>query len=154
LVYFSDDIKVTTSVENFESNTVFLSPASYERLNGKKIKTDSSDKLEIIDFSPKHIEIKTTVNNRQLLVYQQNYYKGWKVYVDGEKQELMNSNFAHMAVLVPTGEHNVCFKYTNRSIIYAFFFGACIFLICIIFSIRYYLILHPEKKRRIFLLFG
>ncbi|MCY1720807.1 YfhO family protein [Prolixibacteraceae bacterium Z1-6] len=156
VVYFSDDLRVNTKVENFKSNTVFVSASDYNLLQAEKFASDPNDKLQITRFSPTTIELKTTTRYTQLLTYQQNYFAGWKVFVDGEEQDLINSNFAHMMVRVPQGDHLVVFKYSNPIVIYAFCFSMFVFVLLIGMWSYSFLVQHPEKKRSIiqFVVFG
>ncbi|WP_346855894.1 hypothetical protein [uncultured Draconibacterium sp.] len=147
LVYFSDDVRENTKVENFKSNTVFVSELDYSLLCSNELRYDTNDRLEITTFSPTAIEIKTSTKSAQLITCQQNYFTGWKVFIDGNEQVLIKSNFAHMSVLVPGGDHQVYFKYTNQRVIYAFGFSMFIFVLLLGFWIRYYTIQHPEKKK-------
>ena len=148
VIYFSDDIRENTSIKNFSPKTIFLEAADFESLKGIDLRSSSSDSLEIIDFSPTKIEIKTSTDYSQILIYQQNYYKGWKVYVDGIEKDLFKSNFTHLAVLLPSGKHTVLFKYFNNIIIFTFCFASFIFLILISFSIKYFVVSHPAQKKR------
>src|SRR5690606_9078897 len=110
LIYFTGDIRENSLISDFQSKTVFLESADFKSLNEYNLRSVQNDSLEIFKFSPTKIEIKTSTEFPQLLIYQQNYYAGWKVYVDGNEQKLIKSNFTHMAVLVPTGEHFVRFE--------------------------------------------
>jgi hypothetical protein len=148
VVYFSDDFREDTSVKDYKSKTVFLQTSDFEKLSGKNLQSGKNDKLEITDFSPSEIEIKTSTEFPQLLIYQQNYYKGWKVFVDGIEQDLIKSNFTHISVFVPAGEHTVRFEYSNPGIILMFCFTSLIFLILIAFSVKYYLLRHPHRKKQ------
>lgn len=149
VVYFSDDFMEDTSVKDFKSNTVYLQISDFKKLSGENLRSDKNDKLEITAFSPSKIEIKASTTFPQLLTYQQNYYNGWKVYIDGNEKDLIKSNFTHLSVLVPAGEHTVVFKYTNAAIIYTFCFTSLIFLILIAFAVKYYLVGHPHKKKQV-----
>jgi len=151
VVYFSDDIRADSSIANFKSNTVFLQASDFKKLTGNNFGSGENDKLEITGFSPSKIEINTSTTFPQLLVYQQNYYNGWEVYVDGIETELFKSNFAHISVLVPAGEHTVVFEYKNKVVIYSFCFTALIFLILIALSVKYYINQHPELKKHVIL---
>jgi hypothetical protein len=148
VVYLSDDVREDTTIKNFKSNTVFLANEDYKEPEGKIFGSNKNDWLTISDFSPKHIEIETLTKQPQLLVYQQNYFTGWNVFVNGEKQELLKSNFAHMAVLVPQGEHTVRFEYRNQSIKFAFYFSYLMFFILIVLSVWFYLNKNPERKNQ------
>jgi hypothetical protein len=149
VIYFSDDVRQDSNIENFKPNTVFLPNEDYQKLEGKIFGSNKNNLLTISDFSPKHIEIKTQTQHPQLLVYQQNYFTGWNVFVDGEKQELLKSNFTHMAVLVPPGEHSVRFEYKNPLVIISFSFSYAVFFVLIGFSIFYFIKKNPERKKQV-----
>ncbi|MCF6358731.1 MAG: hypothetical protein L3J54_13095, partial [Draconibacterium sp.] len=156
VVYFSDDIRKNSSIDKFKTNTVFFNDLDYNNLSEQNLRSDKNDQLNIIGFSPTKIEIKTKTSFPELLTYQQNFYKGWAVYIDGVEQNLLNGNFAHMAVFLPSGEHIVVFKYANPSIKIAFYFGIFILLVLAVFYVRYFITDHPHKKNRvvIILVFG
>jgi uncharacterized membrane protein YfhO len=138
VVYFSDDVREDNSIVDFKSNTVFVQTSNFEKLTGKTLRSRKNDTLEISTFSPTKIEVKTSTEFPQILIYQQNFYKGWKVFVDETEQDLIKSNFMHMSVLVPAGEHTVRFEYSNPTIILVFSFTSLIFLILIALSVKYY----------------
>ena len=151
VVYLSEDIRDDTFVKNFKINTVFLQAEDFKKVAWQNFGSAETDKLEIAGFSPLKIEINTSTTFPQMLVYQQNYYKGWNVYVDGIEKDLFKSNFAHISVLVPAGEHTVVFEYKNTAIIYSFCFTALIFLILIALFIKYYNNQHPEWEKQVIL---
>jgi hypothetical protein len=149
VVYFSDDVRKDSTIENFKSNTVFLANKDYKNVEENVFNSDKTDWLVISDFSPKHIEIKMRTTHPQLLVYQQNYYTGWNVFIDEEKQDLLKSNFTHMAVFTPPGEHTVRFEYKNPLVIIAFGFSYLVFFILIGYFIFYYIRKNPEQKKQV-----
>ena len=149
VVYFSDDIRVDSLIENFKPKTVFLKGSDYKKLNGTIFGSDQNDKLEIAGFSPVKIEMETKTKFPQLLTYQQNYYKGWKVYIDGVEKNLLRSNFTHMSVIVPEGEHIVLFRYSNNLIIFLFCFTSLIFLVLIALAVRYFISHYPDRKKKV-----
>lgn len=149
VIYFTDDIRENSLISDFQSKTVFLEPADFKSLNEYNLRSVQNDSLEIFKFSPTKIEIKTSTEFPQLLIYQQNYYTGWKVFVDEDEQNLLKSNFTHMAVLVPSGQHVVRFEYKNNAIIYSFCFTVFIFFVLIGFSIKYFVANHPKKKKQV-----
>ncbi len=152
VVYFSDNISENSLIKDFESNTIFLENPDYNTLKEYNLRSTQNDSLEIIMFSPTKIEIKTSTAFSQLLVYQQNYYTGWNVYVDGIEKDLLKSNFTHMSVLVPSGKHIVRFEYKNNIIVYSFCFTTIIFLVLIVFSIKHYIENNPKKKKQVIII--
>ncbi|KAF0235674.1 MAG: hypothetical protein FD181_3341 [Prolixibacteraceae bacterium] len=149
VVYFSDDVREDGSVRDFKTNTVFVQTSDYKKLTGKTLRSGKYDELKISGFSPRMIEIKTSLEFPQLLIYQQNYYNGWRVYINGIEQDLIKTNFAHMSVLVPEGEHSVRFEYSNLGIILMFCFTSLIFLILIALSVKYYIVRYPERRKQV-----
>jgi hypothetical protein len=149
VVYFSDDVREDNSIVDFNQNTVFLQTSDYKKLIVKTLRSGKNDTLEISTFSPTKIEIKTSTEFPLILIYQQNYYKGWKVYIDETEQDLIKSNFTHMSVLVPAGEHTVRFEYSNPTIILVFSFTSLIFLILIALSVNFYIVRYPERRKQV-----
>ncbi|PIF05501.1 MAG: hypothetical protein CSA36_06245 [Draconibacterium sp.] len=149
LIYFSDDVRQNASIENFSSATVFLSEEDFKTTEGIVFRSSRDDKLIISDFSPVKIEIAATTVNNQLLIYQQNYFNGWKVFVDGKEAEMLVGNFTHMAVLVPEGTHKVTFKYTNRLIIAAFLVSYFVFISLLVVWAVLFTQRHPGLKRKL-----
>jgi len=152
VVYFSNDVREDPFVTDFKPNTVFVQTSDFERLSGKTLRSGKNDTLEINSFSPTKIEIKTSTEFSQMLIYQQNYYKGWKVFVDETEQDLIKSNFTHLSVLVPAGKHMVRFEYSNPGIILMFIFTSLIFWILIALSVKFYIFRYPERKKLVMLL--
>lgn len=148
VVYFSDDVRLNSTIENFKTNTVFLPEDDFQKLPDVEYQSSENDRLILTSFSPKEIELEIQVHRPQLVVYQQNYFTGWNVFIDGKKQNLLKSNFAHMAVLVPAGKHSVRFEYRNPTIKFAFYFSYLMFFMLIFLSIWFYLNKHPEKKKQ------
>lgn len=151
VVYLSDDLRENSLLEDYKLNTIFLSTSDFKKLEGRSLQSDGNDKLQIRNFSPSEIEIQTTTSSAQLLAYQQNYYAGWRVFIDGKEQNLLTGNFAHMAVFLPSGEHTVVFKYSNPIIKYSFYFTILIFVVLVAWWLYYYTIQNPEKKRKLIL---
>ena len=149
LVYFSNDVRLESSIANFKTNTVFLNENDFQIVKDKNLGSSENNMLEITGFSPTEIQLKTKINHAQLLVYQQNFYTGWKVFIDGKEQKLLKSNFTHMAVFVPAGEHVVVFKYENKRIISIFIFTSLLFFILLLWFLYSFVRQNPERKKHV-----
>ena len=152
VVYFSGDARENSQINNFNSETIFLSKDDYSKVQIEDLKSDKNSSLKISNFSPIRIEVQTNTESSQLLVYQQNYFSGWRVFVDGKQQNLLESNFTHMAVLVPAGEHSVIFEFKNSLIKTAFVFSYLILFALVTLFIYYTTKKYPEQKKRILFL--
>ena len=66
-------------------------------------------------YDPQKIIINTKSDNNSLLFISDVYDRDWKVSVDGTGKELLRTDYALRSVAVPKGEHNVIFKYEQKS---------------------------------------
>jgi hypothetical protein len=68
------------------------------------------------------------------VVFRDNYYPEWSVFIDGKKTTMYKTNLVHMGVFVPKGNHTIVLQYENRY----FWYGVYISIAaCIIFLIIY-----------------
>lgn len=59
--------------------------------------------------------VKTNLASDGFLFLSDNFYPGWKVYVDGEKTKIYRANYTFRAVFVSKGEHEVKFLFQPQS---------------------------------------
>jgi len=71
----------------------------------------------IIDDKRNRVTIQTENGADGLLVLSDNYYPGWRAYVDGVAAEILRANCTMRAVKVPTGSHLVSFVFMPASFI-------------------------------------
>lgn len=57
------------------------------------------------------IQLTTKSDQNQALFLSDNFYPGWKAYIDGTVAEIYRANYTFRAVFVPKGEHNVVFSF-------------------------------------------
>lgn len=70
-----------------------------------------SEMLKVIDFDPDHIKIRTNFPQRKFLVFNDSYYPGWAVSVNGKIQPLYRANVAFKGVWVDPGRQDVEFRF-------------------------------------------
>lgn len=75
----------------------------------------ASGSVEIAKREPNQIELHASSPAASLLVLSENYFPGWRVYVDGRRQEILRVNYDLRGVLLPAGEHTVWFEYRPLS---------------------------------------
>ncbi len=95
-----------------EQNTIIL----YENPKIKSKNLDSSVVLE--RYLPNKAIFKTSSNGDGLLYLSDNYYPGWRAYVDGFETKIFKANYAFRAVVIPSGKHNVIFEFKPKSFCY------------------------------------
>lgn len=155
LAYFSDTILPLaifndTKIAPEHSKYLFLSQQDYNLLAETKVKTDSSDLINIKEFSPNTVVLETKTKNDQFLTLLQTNYKGWKAYIDGKETPIYTSNFNYRTILLPKGEHVVKFEYKNLKIIIFYVLSNIIFFCCILFLMGRWLYL-KHKGTNIYL---
>ena len=71
---------------------------------------------QILSYTPNEVEIKAYADDLGKLVLADNYYPGWKAYLDGKPTEISREQYLFRAVFVPPGWHQVLFKYEPDSV--------------------------------------
>jgi hypothetical protein len=80
------------------------------------VKGDSNGTAKIIKETENTVNIKTTANGEKILVLADNYFPGWKAYIDGKETEVFRANFTFRGVRIPAGVHSVVFSYEPNSL--------------------------------------
>jgi hypothetical protein len=125
LLYLTDEIYKNGVLSK---KSILVNQSQKEKIEENKLKLNSTDIIEITSFSPKEIKVSTNTSDQTVLVLQQNYFDGWRAYIDGEEQEIIVANYTHISVKLEPGEHEVIFKYENPLIIIALIFSYIIIL--------------------------
>ncbi|MFX0196489.1 MAG: YfhO family protein [Candidatus Hodarchaeota archaeon] len=71
---------------------------------------------EIRTYSPNEIIVAVNIIHPGYLVLSENYYPGWKVYVDGEQREIYRAYHTLRAVYLDAGSHKLRFTYESASL--------------------------------------
>jgi hypothetical protein len=90
---------------------------------------------EPIVSTPTHVELKTSSSKPNRLIWSQNYYPGWDVFIDGEPAEIELYRETLMSASIPTGVHRIRFSFT--AVPFGRGFGAtCLGLVIVIYISR------------------
>lgn len=81
------------------------------------IKSDIKLRSSIIveEYNENNLEINTDTNKNSFLILTDNYYPGWKAFVDGKETQIYRANYTFRAILLPGGKHEVIFRYVPQS---------------------------------------
>lgn len=137
IVFLSDNIYDQKSLSKFKndsaftSKSVFLEPMDFASLNNISISYNIKDRVALKHFAPDSFAIETSTKNIQVLTLLQNNYKGWKAFVNGKETKILTSNNSLMSILLPAGNNNVLFAYSNIKIKFAFIVS----IITVLFSL-------------------
>lgn len=116
-VYFAKKI-ITTSLENIENlfmdkdfdprEITLLS----ENLNISSV--TGKGEASITLYSPNMVKIKTNTASDEILVFSDQFEKGWEAKIDGITSAISPANLIFRAIKVPAGIHQVVFEYRPR----------------------------------------
>ncbi len=114
-IYFANDVKYVDSKSAFEE---LLKVKDFHELTlvecekdcpESKLKTQTKFRIE--EFQSQLVKIKTSGSG--WLVYSDANLPTWEAYIDNQKIPIYTANYLFKAVFVPTGNHEVIFKYSN-----------------------------------------
>jgi len=152
LIFLSDSVIPLSELnralknENLKHNVVFVETNEFNKLSLLNFKSDSLDNLKITGFSPNEMTFQTRTKNQQLLIFQQSCQPQWKAYIDGKSTEILRVNKNYQAVLLPSGEHKIEFKFEKNSTIVLYFISQFIFWSLLIYLV--YMNFKDEKKSK------
>ncbi|OLE55085.1 MAG: hypothetical protein AUG51_05500 [Acidobacteria bacterium 13_1_20CM_3_53_8] len=120
------------SEHEFDPRRTALLETSIEnlpRLPGGAISQNSSAK--IVSYEPNRLLIETSADTASVLVVSEMSYPGWEAIVDGQKAQILTTDYLLRGVALPEGSHRVEMRYTapaarNGAIISA----VTLFLLC------------------------
>ena len=72
---------------------------------------------DVLKHEPNRVEIQTASKAPAMLVLSENYYPGWRAYVDGRGSEILRVDYNLRGVVLPQGVHVVEFVYRPYSVL-------------------------------------
>ena len=76
----------------------------------------SNEKVSIKQYRENIVSITTSTTANGLLVLSDNYYPGWKAYVDGKQTQIYRANYTFRSIFLPKGRHSIIFEYQPQSL--------------------------------------
>jgi hypothetical protein len=73
------------------------------------------DSAHIVNETDHRVDIMASAQQNGYLVLADNYYPGWKCFVDGKEQPIIRTNYSMRAVFLSPGKHNVIFSFDPLS---------------------------------------
>lgn len=102
----NEEIKAVGEIDNKKTAVVSVEDQKY--FEGKNLQSDSTAVIELKNYQPNQLELKTQSKTPQLAVFSEIYYpKGWKMLLDGKEVPYIKANYLLRAVFVPAGNHEV-----------------------------------------------
>lgn len=92
-------------------NKVIVSKAPSLTIGG----SSTSDNIQIVNYLPNTVELKSTSKNNSIAVLTDAYYPGWKVYIDEKPVDILIADGIFRGVAVPAGTHQIKFVFEPKS---------------------------------------
>ncbi len=124
-IYLTDNYKQISYIPELfatlqKSETLDHKVALIERPLALLPKDNSTLKYEIKKSSRSNLSLKLDVvsNKKAILIFNNSYYPGWNVLVDGNAQTIFPVNLDQIGVIMDKGEHKVIFTYQPYSFLW------------------------------------
>lgn len=98
--------------------------------------TFSAGSVSIEAESANTVRLVTEFPGTGFVVLADQYYPGWKAYIDGEETTILRTNIVSRGVVVPRGRHEVLFAYRPGHIMGSLWLGGLAFLGCFVLIVR------------------
>jgi hypothetical protein len=85
------------------------------KLTANTSRQTSNSRAEIIDYQANSIEISAKMHSDGFLLLSENYYPGWKAYVDGKEERIYRADYLLRAIPLSLGRHRVSFVFAPFS---------------------------------------
>ena len=108
---------------------VFKKPAIY-------FEDDSSSTMQIDSFGANFIQLTATCTRNSKLVYLQNNYPGWRVFVDGKETVIDTTMITFMSLGLIPGKHDVEFQYHPSGVYAAWYVSLAALILFVLILIR------------------
>lgn len=115
-------------------NAVMVNREQYQALRGiisNYPRRETS--LKLIQFKPDYTAVSVRCNKKELLCFMQNYYPGWKCYVDGQDVPIQKVNVSLQSVIIKPGNHSIVFAYVPLGWFPGFYITAGSFCLLLFF---------------------
>ena len=110
-----EEIKELDSI-NTKQITVVNSVFKNE-LEGFNFQNDSTATIKLLKYQANELTYESNTKTAQLAVFSEIYYKnGWNAYIDGDLSPHFRANYVLRAMIIPSGEHQIVFKFEPQVI--------------------------------------
>ena len=99
-------------------------------------KNESLGAAVIKEYQGNKVIIETNTQSNQILILTDNYFPGWKAFIDEKETKILRANYTFRAIVLPYGKHIVTFLYQPSSLQIGLFisvFSLFIYFLTILF---------------------
>lgn len=111
----SADEEIDMLGKNNLKNTAVVDNSFSSQVEGKNFVKDSTSSIVLNSYAPNNMIYNYNSGSEQLVVFSEIYYhKGWNAYIDGQQVPYLRANYVLRALTVPSGKHEIEFKFEPR----------------------------------------
>lgn len=134
-----DEVSILRELSRFSHNFlehVILEeePKTFRREN-RFLNDHKSEAVDILEYQPNRVSINTLLKSEGFLVLTDNFYPGWKCYVDSKETRIHRANYTFRAVHLNKGQHSVEFVYNPKTFKFGLYLTCFGILLVFIISI-------------------
>ncbi len=103
--------ELSEALLSFRMNPWYEAALSTEDVRKIGNENFSSGDVKIDDYRPDMVTLSVRFKSTGFVVLADQFYPGWKAYVDGKESKIYKTNGVQRGVIIPAGEHRLVFKY-------------------------------------------
>lgn len=130
IIHVNSNDEIYRNVSNYD----FVSNTYTTELENKDY-SDLKYEINDINFTNNKITAAVAFSMDGFINFSQNYFPGWKAYVDGQETKILMVNGAIQGIEIPEGEHIIEFRYSFPAL---FVLGIVSFIFLIIILLYYF----------------
>jgi hypothetical protein len=106
-----------TALENFKPDSLAVIDKRFESdLKGFTPSNAGKSEISLESYSPNLLQYHYSAGSDQLAVFSEIYYpQGWNAYVDGQKTPHFRADYVLRAMILPSGDHQLEFRFEPQS---------------------------------------
>jgi hypothetical protein len=95
---------------------------------------DPAARADLLKHEPNRVAVQTTSQSPTILMLSENFFPGWRAYVDGNRAEILRVNYNLRGVVLSQGEHVVEFVYRPTSVLIGFLLSLLVSVLLILWA--------------------
>lgn len=121
------------------ADTALIYNNDLHKIGNKKF---AKGNVKIISYEADKVSIKADFKGTGFLVLAEQYYPGWKAFIDGKETRIYPANGICRGIVVPAGSHSIEFRYVPVNV----YIAAVISIIMLAFCIILLILLNKKQK--------
>lgn len=85
--------------------------------------------VDFVSYAPKEVKLKTTATTPTILLLNDRFDPGWKLWVDDKPETILRCNYIARGVSLPPGNHTVTFRFQPHTMFWWTFAAVCVGLL-------------------------